>query len=379
MKNFIQNSLCILALLVLMPGAWGHSFGITEIQVRLENDGAFEIWVKPYSLDSIILEIPEGYVKDEAYALFLEKPESERADIIEQVGEYFRNSAVVAFDDVPVELSIAYPDQGMEVPEGAVPIMLGEQFVLKGNVPEGAKLMTLTPMPEPYEFVMMVVVEGEDVVYEEFIPSGEPSVPFALTAEVDIVVPEPKSRGQVIAQYIELGFVHIIPKGLDHILFVFGLFLLTVKLKPLLWQVTAFTLAHTVTLAMATMEIVQLPASIVEPLIALSIVYVAVENCLTEKLTKWRPAIVFGFGLLHGLGFAGVLQELGLPEGRFMSSLISFNVGVELGQLSVVLVAFLVLGWFRHKEWCRSRVTIPASIGVALVALYWTVERVFFG
>ena len=100
---------------------------------------------------------------------------------------------------------------------------------------------------------------------------------------------------------------------------------------------------------------------------------------MTDKLTKWRPAIVFGFGLLHGLGFAGVLQELGLPEGRFISSLISFNVGVELGQLSVVLVAFLVLGWFRNKEWYRKRITIPASIGVALMALYWTIERVFFG
>ena len=111
--------------------------------------------------------------------------------------------------------------------------------------------------------------------------------------------------------------------------------------------------------------------------IAISVVFAALNNIWPVVIRLgW---VTFGFGLLHGLGFAGVLQELGLPEGRFMSSLISFNVGVEFGQLSVVLVAFLVLGWFRHKEWYRSRVTIPASIGVALVALYWTVERVFFG
>jgi hypothetical protein len=146
-------------------------------------------------------------------------------------------------------------------------------------------------------------------------------------------------------------------------------------LKPLLWQVTAFTVAHSVTLALAMLDIVTLPPRVVEPLISLSISYVAVENLLVSELKPWRPAVVFLFGLLHGLGFAGVLHEIGLPQGQLVAALISFNVGVELGQLAVVLIAFAVLGWFRHKAWYRRAVTIPLSALIALVGAYWTVQR----
>ncbi len=148
---------------------------------------------------------------------------------------------------------------------------------------------------------------------------------------------------QTFAGYIPVGFDHILPKGLDHILFVLGLFFLSIRLGPLLWQVSAFTLAHTVTLALGALGLVNVPGSIVEPLIAASIVYVAVENIFARGLTKWRPAVIFGFGLLHGLGFASVLGEFGLPEDQFVPALIGFNVGVEVGQLTVIGVAFVLL------------------------------------
>jgi hypothetical protein len=120
-----------------------------------------------------------------------------------------------------------------------------------------------------------------------------------------------------------------------------------------------------------------LSATIIEPLIAASIVYVAVENMLTARLHVWRVFIVFGFGLLHGMGFAGVLQEVGLPRAEFLTGLISFNLGVELGQLAVILLAFLAAGlWFRDRPWYRRRIVVPASALIALVGLYWTVERV---
>jgi hypothetical protein len=180
----------------------------------------------------------------------------------------------------------------------------------------------------------------------------------------------------VVRDYVVLGFEHIIPEGLDHILFVLGLFLLSTKMGPLLWQVSAFTLAHTVTLACATYGVIQLAPSIVEPLIALSIAYVAIENVCTSKLHAWRPIVVFVFGLLHGLGFSGVLQELGLPPGRVATALVSFNVGVELGQLAVIALAFLVVGWFRHRPWFRRRIVIPLSLAIAAVGLYWSLERV---
>jgi hypothetical protein len=181
----------------------------------------------------------------------------------------------------------------------------------------------------------------------------------------------------VFGRFIVSGFEHIIPKGLDHILFVLGLFFFSLRLGPLLGQVTAFTLAHTVTLALASLQIVSIPASIVEPLIAASIVYVAVENIFGGKAGPARIAVVFAFGLLHGLGFASVLNDVGLPEGRFAISLIGFNIGVELGQLAVIAVAFVVLALpFGRISWYRAAIAVPASILIAGVGAWWTVERV---
>jgi hypothetical protein len=160
------------------------------------------------------------------------------------------------------------------------------------------------------------------------------------------------------------------------VLFVLGLFLLSARLAPLLWQVTAFTLAHSVTLALSMTGVVALPSAVVEPLIALSIAWIAVENILTTELKPWRPLVVFGFGLLHGLGFAGVLRELGLPPGEFVAGLVGFNVGVELGQLAEILVAFAILGRFRDRPWYRRRVVLPLSALIALIGLFWAVQRV---
>ena len=183
---------------------------------------------------------------------------------------------------------------------------------------------------------------------------------------------------QTFTSYIPVGFDHILPKGLDHILFVLGLFFLSTHLRPLVWQISAFTLAHTVTLALGAMGWVNVPASIVEPLIAASIVYVAVENIFASGLTRWRPFVIFGFGLLHGLGFASVLDEFGLPAGQFIPALIAFNIGVELGQLTVIALTFAAVGWMWRKPWYRARIAIPASCVIAAVGAYWCVERVFF-
>ncbi len=179
--------------------------------------------------------------------------------------------------------------------------------------------------------------------------------------------------------YLQPGFTHILPFGLDHILFVLGLFLLSPKLKPLLWQISAFTVAHSITLSLAMFNVISIPSNIVEPIIALSIVFIAVENILTKNLKPWRIAIIFLFGLIHGLGFAGVLKDLGLPQNQFINALISFNIGVELGQIAVVLIAFFAVGfWFQSKKWYRERITIPGSLIIALIASYWTIQRIFF-
>jgi hypothetical protein len=156
---------------------------------------------------------------------------------------------------------------------------------------------------------------------------------------------------------------------------VLGLFLLSTRLGPLTWQVTAFTIAHTLTLGLSMYGLVSLPSRLVETLIALSIAYVAIENIVTSELKPWRPVLVFGFGLLHGLGFAVVLRELGLPQGEFVTALFSFNIGVELGQLSVIAMAFLAVGWFRERSWYRRAIVLPASLAISLVGLYWAAQR----
>jgi hypothetical protein len=177
----------------------------------------------------------------------------------------------------------------------------------------------------------------------------------------------------------------LIPDGVDHILFVLGLFFLSPRLRPLLIQITTFTLAHSVTLALSARGVVKMPSSIVEPLIAASICFVAVENLCTQKVHAWRPVIVFGFGLIHGLGFATAFAEaIGQHEsgGRAaaqipMGPVLLFNVGVEVGQLVVVGVAMLAVGWARKRTWYRARIAIPASVFIAAVGLYWTIERIF--
>ncbi len=179
--------------------------------------------------------------------------------------------------------------------------------------------------------------------------------------------------------YLIVGFKHILPLGFDHILFVLSLFLLSPKLKPIILQSTAFTVAHSVTLILASYNIISPPSRIIEPLIALSILYVAVENILSPKLKPSRIGIVFLFGLVHGLGFAGALSEMGLPKNAYLTSLITFNIGVELGQATIILAAYFLLAkWFSDKPYYRSKIVIPISILIALTAAFWTVQRIFF-
>lgn len=183
-----------------------------------------------------------------------------------------------------------------------------------------------------------------------------------------------------VADSVAIGFEHILPAGLDHVLFVLALFFLGSgrPIGLLFWQVTAFTLAHSLTLALGMAGFAHLPAHVVEPAIAASIAFVALEDMFvsaTPKTLRRRIAVVFLFGLVHGLGFASALQAAGLPQGRWLVTVVGFNVGVELGQLTVLAAAFVVtwplLGW-RHFE---NRVRRPVCLGIAATGLYWMFER----
>ncbi|MCC6991064.1 MAG: HupE/UreJ family protein [Acidobacteria bacterium] len=181
----------------------------------------------------------------------------------------------------------------------------------------------------------------------------------------------------MFSTYLSLGFEHILPRGFDHVLFISALVLASPSWRPLVWQVSAFTMAHALTLALAVTGVVQMPSAVVEPLIALSIVAVAVEN-IVEPHFRWRrPAMAFGFGLLHGLGLAGALVSLGLPSEDLLVSLLAFNLGVEGGQLVVVAALLAALAWCRSAAWYRARAVVPASAAIAAAGAFWCVQRVF--
>jgi len=281
------------------------------------------------------------------------------------------NGARLAFDGTPVrprEVALVLPPGGT----AAVPDAPELTLRLTGDVPAGAKTFTFQNAGAPGAYMLTIGAEGDAEAARQWLEGPAESEPYTLGADI-----LPMSRGEVVQTYLELGFTHILPKGTDHILFVLGIFLLSIHLKPILLQVTAFTIAHTITLALTIYGVVSLSPRIVEPLIALSIVYVAIENIVTPRLAPWRVAIVFAFGLLHGMGFAGVLSQLGLPRSEFLPALLSFNAGVELGQLAVIAIAFILIGLaFRNKPWYRRRIVIPGSIAIAAVGLFWFVQRV---
>ncbi len=325
-------------------------------------------------LDAMNIGFPLGHLNQFQYHQIWAVSDQDRVRQADDLKSLVKKRVYLRFDGQVVEPQVTLAQQGKtDRPEGKDGPYWGHLAILEGDVPLGAKEFTFTVSRALANVTLTTQIAGyEDRAVIEILPAGGDSKPFVLHQ-----LPPPLSRLTVAGQYLVLGFEHILPKGLDHILFVLGLFLLSPRLKPLLLQVTAFTVAHTVTLALSMFGIVQLSSSIVEPLIALSIAYVAVENTLTPKLKPWRPAVVFLFGLLHGLGFAGVLTELGLPKSQYMTALVGFNVGVELGQLAVISLAFALTYWCQSRVWYRHRVVVPASIVIALVGVYWAVERTF--
>lgn len=293
----------------------------------------------------------------------------ELGDVLAQFSEEFLKKLHLSADGNTLGAILV----SFDIPEiGDLALSRESVLIVQGHLPMGAKAFIWGWDRTFGSSVIRIAADDTSTAYSAYLVEGQNSEPLPIRGVRD------RTQIETILSYIVIGFTHIVPKGLDHILFVVGLFLLSTRLHPLLWQITAFTIAHTISLALGITGLVQVSPSIVEPLIALSIVYVCVENLFTRKLTFWRPFIVFGFGLLHGLGFAGVLQEIGLPPDQFVVGLISFNVGVELGQLSVIAVCFLAVGfWFSKKPWYRLIIVYPASIAIGIIAGWWFIERAF--
>ena len=172
------------------------------------------------------------------------------------------------------------------------------------------------------------------------------------------------------------GILHIIPYGFDHILFVLGLFFFSYKLKPLLIQVTTFTIAHSITLILGGLGYVTISPVIVEAIIAASIIWIGVENLFRKSMNISRIGVIFCFGLLHGLGFASMFKLIGLEGTDYFLNLLSFNVGIEIGQIITLAPLIILIPLFNRLSWYRILIAIPASIIIALFGANMFIDRV---
>ncbi len=356
----------LFALLAVRPSsAAAHEIGTSRVALTLSAAGTYDVEVVTDA--AVLLERLEAvggsriHVPSEATLL---------RDRLQRQEDVFRRTARLTFDlpnDQPAIVWSVSPGAGLASPLVTIH--------LRGAVPQGSSHVTWTYGWTSSRYAFSITRAEDASASTEWLDGDQTSTP----APVQNASAE-RSRVRILAQYVGLGFTHILPKGIDHVLFVLGVFLLTRRARPVLLQISAFTIAHSITLGLSIYGIVSLPSAVVEPAIALSIAYIAVENLLTRDLKPWRYALVFLFGLLHGLGFAGALSELGLPREDFLLALLGFNAGVELGQLTVIALAFAGVGyWFRERVWYRQRVVVPASVCIAFLGLYWTVQRLSQG
>jgi HupE / UreJ protein len=355
----------VLFVVVPVVPAFAHEIGTTRVSVVFHEGRTYEIEVVT-DAQSLVekLEAASGR-SPEAES----NPDRLQALLTEST-DTFRRRVKIAFDGAPASPAIAFVVSA-PAEAGAAPLAA---IRLTGALPAGIRTFTWIYSWTFASYALMVRNSGSDRAVTEWLEGGQTSTALAVQA------PRPSaSRIRTASRYLTLGFTHIVPHGFDHMLFVLGIFLLGRRIRSVLWQVSAFTVAHSITLGLSLYGFVAAPASLVEPLIAVSIAYVAIENIFLSELKAWRIALVFAFGLLHGMGFAGALKQLALPRSEFLTALLTFNIGVEAGQLAVIGVAFLLVGWhWRARVWYRSRIVVPASLLIAGTAVYWTLERLPF-
>jgi HupE/UreJ protein len=348
----------------IAASAAAHEIGTTRVSARIgASDYAIDLVVDPPSLlgrlESLAGQPRSGPLSSSEYQARIEALQQEFLSQVDMRFDGQRAASLFSY-----AASVQTDPLARELGPGPATIRL------TGGVPSGARVLTWKYALTGGSYAFAVARDRAKPEVE-WLEGAQISRPFALEAAAS-----PLTRGRIAWNYFMLGFTHIVPKGLDHILFVLGLFFFSRRVRPMLWQVTAFTIAHSITLALSIYGVVRLAPAVVEPLIALSIAYVAIENIFTSQLKPWRVALVFAFGLLHGMGFAGVLGGLGLPRSEFLTALVTFNAGVEAGQLAVIAGAFLLVAhWTGQREWYRRRIVVPASATIALVGVYWTVQR----
>lgn len=349
-------------LLLIILSSWVRAHQIDEITLRLETTDYG--WTAIIQADAAYM-LPE-YRGDAEISPFdlawLRTRSPKEWERIREEAEIYFNACL---DFGTSEISYSFPDFDSDPPlfmtEGIAEMPPMMEVVISG--PNEDSWLPIT-WNEPFGVVLIVDHEGQVIP----LVSGE-SEKFSTPVTAEYRKPLQLYR------WIHLGFIHIIPDGLDHILFILAIFLLKPKWKPLLIQSSIFTLTHTLTLGAAMLGLLSIPSSIIEPLIALSIAWVAFENLQRKEPNTRRYLIIGCFGLVHGLGFAGSLIEA-LPDGTNATiPLFGIFVGIEFGQIAVLAVAGSMTGWWMDHNFAKLR--ISGSILIGLTGFIWFIQRVF--
>lgn len=389
MKSSIRRALLLLASLAALP-AMAHPVPDVLVRSYFSSSGESEIRVEvdPRSF--------EAHPEEHDY---LEKTAAEKVD--EQTLASLGTTAdrflagrvkflLEPLGEVKPEFDWSFAKLGdgpLENPDDPA-VLVGSW---KTTLPKGLSgfriesLQLTDPAAIPMNVVFLNHLDGKQIERYAVLFPGEKSFLLDLAGLATAqATPSPDAVGAkadnkdlaaIFMSEVKRGFLHVLPLGLDHVLFVLGLFLMSRKWKPLILQVTTFTLAHTITLWMASAGWVSLPPSVVEPVIAASIVFVAVENLVRRDYSHWRLLVVFIFGLIHGLGFAGVMSTRLDSTSSLVVGLLGINLGVELGQLAIIAIAFVATCWIASEEKYRKFIVVPGSIFIALAGIWWVVER----
>jgi len=369
--------LAVLAGLLLATPAQAHLLNMTRVDVSIGVDGSVSVAVR--------VDLTRELGGPEAYHELGQPDAIDRPARLRVLGDAL--SAAIQLEQngqrVPLLVVVQQlPDRPLADFANPIDWPMAD-FALVGMLPDPQapdafvrlRLAGTFAFEEPLSVSLAMAEGGRSL--SRWLVADQQSPAFALHPDAQAAADDAhdEALGSILLTYLRFGFKHILPLGIDHLLFVVGLYLGARSMRSLLVWVSVFTLAHSLTLILSSFGAVRVPAAIVEPLIAASIAWVAVENLRKQIDVRWRSVVVFAFGLLHGLGFAAALNDLGLPPAHFLLALLSFNGGVELGQISVIAACWLLNWRWRSTPGYRRWVVMPGSLAIAALATVWALQR----
>jgi hydrogenase/urease accessory protein HupE len=371
--------LCLMSAALLAPHlAWAHHDPLSSLTISVEPGTVRMVLVVPTDELAVWSPASPGQTPEQYSAAVARRLRDEATDLFELRLNYnvVSPSDVRATSDDPqtVRLEVQYPPPDDAASLTALQVFSNLVTKLSSNHQQVVCVQDARVNP-PRVVAWLTLTPGRFSGFADLASAAPATAPSSKPMTT------PASSAAAPVSFFRLGVEHILT-GYDHLLFLAALLLVCATFREAATIITCFTVAHSVTLALAALDVVRLSSRVVEPVIAASIVYVALENVLAPRQRKgrlaWRAGVTFAFGLVHGLGFASVLRELGLgttPDGVVLP-LLRFNLGVEAGQLAVASVVFPLILFARRRPSMEYRLVPVCSVLIALVGAYWLFERV---